>query len=179
MHNVSQEQAIDVMPVAATETTRFWRDPRFGGMECLSATFLTHEYSPHAHDTFSIGAIESGSQISTIQGTREQTGPGHLYLINPDEIHDGAPGGGGYRYRMIYPDAALLRDIIEDVTGRAFHGMPSFPRFLPRDPQMAAAFQMAHRRLEAKSGALEADEGKFSVLAALFGRHGKRHYPGR
>lgn len=172
MHNVSQEQAIDVMPVAATETTRFWRDPRFGGMECLSATFLTHEYSPHAHDTFSIGAIESGSQISTIQGTREQTGPGHLYLINPDEIHDGAPGGGGYRYRMIYPDASLLRDIIEDVTGRAFHGMPSFPRFLPRDPQMAAAFQMAHRRLEAKSGALEADEGMFSVLAALFGRHG-------
>ncbi|PZP43337.1 MAG: AraC family transcriptional regulator, partial [Agrobacterium fabrum] len=45
------------MPIAATETTRFWRDRRFGGMECLSATFLTHEYSPHAHDTFSIGAI--------------------------------------------------------------------------------------------------------------------------
>ncbi|HBT68693.1 MAG TPA: AraC family transcriptional regulator, partial [Agrobacterium sp.] len=43
---------------------------------------------------------------------------------------------------------------------------------LPRDPQMAIAFQMAHRRLEAKSGALEADEGMFSVLAALFGRHG-------
>lgn len=80
MHNVSQEQAIDVMPIAATETTRFWRDWRFGGMECLSATFLTHEYSPHAHDTFSIGAIESGSQISTIQGTTEQTGPGIFTL---------------------------------------------------------------------------------------------------
>ena len=119
-----------------------------------------------------IGAIESGSQISTIQGTTEQTGPGHLYLINPDEIHDGAPGGGGYRYRMIYPDTELLRDIIEDVTGRAFHGTPCFPKFLPHDPQMAAAFQIAHRRLETKSGALEADEGMFSVLAALFGRHG-------
>ncbi len=172
MHHVSQEQALDFMPVATTETTRFWRDRRFGGMECLSATFLTHEYSPHAHDTFSIGAIESGSQISTIQGTTEQTGPGNLYLINPDEIHDGAPGGGGYRYRMIYPDIELLRDIIEDVTGRTFHGTPSFPKFLPYDPHMAAAFQMAHRRLEAITGALEADEGMFSVLAAVFGRHG-------
>lgn len=172
MHNVSQEQAIDVMPLAAAETTRFWRDGRFEDMECLSATFLTHEYSPHAHDTFSIGAIESGSQISTIQGTTEQTGPGHLYLINPGEIHDGAPGGGGYRYRMIYPDMGLLRGVLEDVTGRAFHGTPFFPRFLPYDPQMAAAFQIAHRRLEGKSGALEADEGMFSVLAELFRRHG-------
>ncbi|WP_320199390.1 AraC family transcriptional regulator [Agrobacterium sp. rho-13.3] len=172
MHNVSQEQAIDFMPLAAAETTRFWRDGRFDGMECLSATFLTHEYSPHAHETFSIGAIESGSQISTIQGATEQTGPGHLYLINPDEIHDGAPGGGGYRYRMIYPGVALLRDVLEDVTGRAFHGTPSFPRFLPHDPQMATAFQMAHRRMEMKAGALETDEGMYSVMAELFRRYG-------
>ncbi|WP_183897531.1 AraC family transcriptional regulator [Rhizobium skierniewicense] len=172
MPNVSQEQAIDVMPLAATETTRFWRDGRFDGMECLSATFLTHEYSPHAHETFSIGAIESGLQISTIQGTTEQTGPGHLYLINPDDIHDGAPGGCGYRYRMIYPTIALLRNVIEDVTGRAFHGTPSFPRFLPYDPQMATAFQIAHHRMEMKVGALEADEGMYCVMAELFRRYG-------
>jgi AraC-like DNA-binding protein len=172
MHSVSQKQALDDMPLATTETTRFWRDRRFRHMECLSATFLTHEYSPHAHETFSIGAIESGSQISTINGTREQTGPGNLYLINPGQIHDGAPGGEGYRYRMIYPDMELLQEVIEDVTGRAFHGTPSFPRFLPKDPQMAAAFQIAHQRLEQKSGALEADEGMFSVLAELFRRHG-------
>lgn len=172
MHNVSQEHALNEMPLADAETTRFWRDGRFGGMECLSATFLTHEYAPHAHDTYSIGAIEDGSQISTIKGAREQTGPGNLYLINPGEVHDGAPGGGGYRYRMIYPDVNLLRDVLEDVTGRAFNGMPAFRHHLPHDPDMAAAFQSAHRRLETKAGALESDEGMFSVLAALFRRHG-------
>lgn len=172
MHNVSQEQAAEHMPLANTETTRFWRDGRFAGMECLSATFLTHEYSPHAHETFSIGAIENGSQISTINGTTGQTGPGNLYLINPDQIHDGAPGGGGYRYRMIYPDMALLRTILEDVTGRAVHGTPCFSNHIPHDPVMAAAFQSAHRKLETKAGALEADEGMFSVLAQMFLRHG-------
>lgn len=172
MHNVSQEQATEHMPLARAETTRFWRDRRFKDMECMTATFLTHEFSPHAHDTFSIGAIENGSQISTIKGTTERTGPGHLYLIDPGQIHDGAPGGDGYRYRMIYPDIALLSEVIEDVTGRAFHGTPSFPRFLPHDPQMARAFQTAHRRLESGAGALEADEGMFSVLAELFSRHG-------
>ncbi|MDR6101919.1 AraC-like DNA-binding protein [Agrobacterium larrymoorei] len=172
MHNVSQEQATDHMPLSRAETIWFWRDKRFKGMECMTATFLTHEFLPHAHDTFSIGAIENGSQISTIKGTTERTGPGHLYLIDPGQIHDGAPGGDGYRYRMIYPDVALLSDVIEDVTGRAFHGTPSFPSFLPHDPKMAQAFQIAHRRLESGAGALEADEGMFSVLAELFSRHG-------
>src|SRR6218665_3904915 len=117
MDNISQEQAADHMPLANAEATRFWRDSRFGGMECLTATFLTHEFAPHAHETFSIGAIECGSQIATIRGERESSGPGDLYLINPGEIHDGAPMAGGYRYRMIYPDLELLRDILEDVTG--------------------------------------------------------------
>ncbi len=172
MHNVSQEYALNVTPLADAETTRFWRDRRFDGMECLSATFLTHQYAPHAHDTYSIGAIESGTQISTIRGAREQTGPGRLYLINPGEVHDGAPGGSGYRYRMIYPDAALMRDVLEDVTGRAVHGIPAFVDHLPLDFDMAFAFQIAHRRLENNVGLLEADEGMFSVLVALLRRHG-------
>lgn len=81
METISQEKAIEAMPLEGAERTRFWRDPRFKGMECLSATFITHEFAPHAHDTFSIGAIEAGSQISTIKGERSQTGPGDLYQI--------------------------------------------------------------------------------------------------
>ena len=92
MHNISQAQAVDDMPLTKIEATRFWRDERFGDMECLTATFQTHEYAPHSHETFSIGAIEAGSQIARIRGSREETGPGHLYLINPEVVHDGVPG---------------------------------------------------------------------------------------
>ena len=173
MHNVSQEHALNAMPLAGEETTRFWRDARFGGMECLSATFLTHEYAPHAHDTYSIGAIERGAQISTIKGRTEQTGPGRLYLINPGEVHDGAPADTGYRYRMIYPDIALMRSVLEDASGRAIQGTPAFASHLPLDPALAQAFQAAHRRLEGNVGALEADESMFSVLVMLFRRHGE------
>jgi AraC-like DNA-binding protein/uncharacterized protein YjlB len=172
MHSVSQRQAAEAMPLAKVETARFWRDPRFRDMECLSASFLTHEYAPHAHDTFSIGAIEAGSQIATLAGRREETGPGDLYLIDPGVVHDGAPGGDGYRYRMIYPDTKLFVEILEDVTGKAFHATPSFPSQLPRDPEMANAFHAAHRTLESGAGALESDESMFCVLAALFARHG-------
>ncbi|CDZ30805.1 AraC family transcriptional regulator [Neorhizobium galegae] len=172
MQNVSQEQAADHMPLAQAETTRFWRDSRFGGMECLAATFLTHEFAPHAHDTFSIGAIERGAQVATIRGLRESSGPGDIYLINPGEIHDGAPGDGGYRYRMIYPDVALFREILEDVTGKSFEGTPAFGIQLLHDQALADAFHAAHRTLEEGSGALETSQAMFLVLDAVFRRHG-------
>lgn len=172
MHTISQEQALDVMPLEGAERTRFWRDARFDGMECLTATFITHEFAPHAHDTFSIGAIEAGSQISKIRGERSQAGPGDFYLINPDEIHDGHPGGGGYRYRMVYPSTELLVNILEDVTGRPFKGTPSFSKRMLRDPDLAHAFYHAHKALEQATGALEAEERMFGVLATMFERHG-------
>ena len=172
MKSISQEHAAAEQPLSGSEAARFWRAPRFRGMECLSATFITHEYAPHAHDTFSIGAIESGSQIATIQGAREETGPGDLYLINPGDIHDGAPGRSGYRYRMIYPDAGLFSEILEDVSGLAPKGTPAFAHRLVRDPELAAAFHHAHRMAEGEGGMLEADEGMFRLLSAIFLRHG-------
>jgi AraC-like DNA-binding protein len=173
MHNVSQRQATDAMPMTASERTSFWRDKRFRNMECMSATFITHEFAPHAHDTFSIGAIESGCQIACIRGEREFTGPGALYLLNPGEIHDGAPGvREGYRYRMIYPDSDLFTEILEDVTGRTFHGVPSFSRQLLCDPELAAHFHHAHRLTQEGKDALAAEESMYSVLARMFARYG-------
>jgi AraC-like DNA-binding protein len=173
MHNVSQQQAAEATPVSTTEKTRFWRDRRFRDMECLTASFITHEFSPHSHDTFSIGAIERGCQVAMIRGAREHTGPGALYLINPGEVHDGQPGAPeGYRYRMIYPDMEMLRDIIEDVTGRAFNGSPSFGRQLLTDAPLAGAFNRAHRAIEEGGATLQGEESMYGVLAAMFARHG-------
>lgn len=172
MHSVSQQQAAEATPVSRVEKARFWRDRRFRQMECLTASFITHEFSPHSHDTFSIGAIENGCQVAMIRGEREHTGPGALYLINPGEVHDGHPGAPeGYRYRMIYPDMTVLTEIIEDMTGRAFHGSPSFARQLLTDQPLAAAFNRAHRAIE-EGTALEGEEGMYGVLATMFARHG-------
>lgn len=173
MHSVSQEQATQAMPTDRVERTRFWRDSRFLGMECMTATFITHEFQPHSHDTFSIGAIEAGCQVAMIRGMREHTGPGALYLINPGETHDGQPGAEeGYRYRMVYPDTQVFIEILEDTTGRAVHGTPGFSRQLLTDPQLAAAFNRAHAKLEDGTSALESEESMYTVLAAMFARHG-------
>jgi AraC-like DNA-binding protein len=173
MQNVSQAEATEAIPVTEREKTAFWRANRFRNMECMAATFVTHEFAPHAHDTFSIGAIEAGCQIARIRGEQEYTGPGALYLLNPGEIHDGAPGiSEGYRYRMIYPDIELLTGILEDVTGRTFQGTPSFSRQLLRDEGLALDFQRAHRLVEEGADQLLAEEAMYGVLARMFARYG-------
>lgn len=173
MQNVSQSEATQAVPVTAKEKTVFWRAGRFQDMECMTATFITHEFAPHAHDTFSIGAIEAGCQIASIRGEREHTGPGALYLLNPGEIHDGAPGvSEGYRYRMIYPEIGLLKGILEDVTGRTFQGTPSFSRQLLKDESLALAFQKAHLLVEEGADPLLAEEAMYSVLARMFAQYG-------
>lgn len=173
MQSVSQEEAVRAIPPARVEHARFWRDRRFHSMECMKATFITHEFETHSHDSFSIGAIEEGCQLGMIRGESEHTGPGSLYLINPGEPHDGRPGGmEGYRYRMVYPDAVVFRDMLEEITGRVVHGTPSFGRQLVRDGQLAAAFLNAHARLEDGSSALQGEETMFTVLCTIFMRHG-------
>lgn len=172
MHTVSAAPAYHPpVVVPLRESTSFWRDHRFGGMECMRATFITHRFSPHAHEHFGIGAMETGLKLATIRGCKRVCGPGDLYLINPEEIHDGAPVGGVYRYRMIYPSVALVRELLEELSGRPVGGMPSFSEQMVSDPALAHGFNHMHRAMEETCGALEAEEGMVQVLSALFSRH--------
>lgn len=172
MHTVCLDRTDPRLSLAPPrEATQFWRDPRFGGMECMSATFITHRFSPHAHEHFGIGAMETGLKLATIRGCKRVCGPGDLYLINPEEIHDGSPVGGVYRYRMIYPSVAMVQDVLEEFSDRPSRGMPFFPEQIVHDPALARAFNQAHQVMQQNAGALEAEEGMLSVLVAIFTRH--------
>ncbi|MGV2070821.1 MULTISPECIES: AraC family transcriptional regulator [Rhizobium/Agrobacterium group] len=171
MHMLSSRPASLYQPLIR-EQTRFWRDARFGGMKCMSATFITHRFSPHAHEHFGIGAMETGQKIATIRGCRQVCGPGDLYLINPEEIHDGSPAGGVYRYRMIYPSVAMVCDVLQETGKRPSWGTPSFRQQIVTDPALAQAFNRMHRQIEQADGMLGAEEGMLDILTALFTRHG-------
>ena len=53
-------------PLSAGETARFFAAHRLDGIDCLSATFRTHVYPPHMHETYVIGTIESGQTSQTL-----------------------------------------------------------------------------------------------------------------
>lgn len=160
------------MPLSTREKVAFWRDRRFADMECMSATFHTLQFSPHSHDTFGIGAMEAGSQKYRIQGTAHTAGAGDLYLINPEEIHEGRPVDEGYRYRIIYPSVDLMREIMEDITGKPLAGTPSFRVAAAFAPDFAREFVVLHKQMETGQDRLEVEARFIDFLCRLMAVYG-------
>ncbi|HJQ59939.1 MAG TPA: AraC family transcriptional regulator [Vineibacter sp.] len=145
-------------PLAGGEQARFFTVDRFGGLECLAATFRTHRYALHTHDTYVIGAIVAGCETWRVRGARHYACPDDLVFVHPHEVHDGEPYGGGYRYRMTYPSVALLQDIAAQLSGRTGIGTPYFAEPVVRDPPGAALVEAAHCAMEHGADPLAADE---------------------
>ncbi|HYF55894.1 MAG TPA: AraC family transcriptional regulator [Salinarimonas sp.] len=156
------------------DVTLFWRVPRLRGLELLRATFRTHAYAPHTHETYAVAAILDGCEAFHHRGERRYAGPGQIALVCPDELHDGEPAAGFFEYRTIYPSVALMREIAEDLAGRPVPHAPWFPRSVVDDPELAAALARLHAALrpgEGGAGMLEADTRLVAFLARLVARH--------
>src|SRR5687767_11531282 len=99
-------------------------------------------FPPHFHDTWAIGVIEAGLlRLRTARG--EWIGSqGTILAFAPGEIHSAeALAPGGYRYRMVYPSAELVRDIGASLNGPAESQFQT-PVFV--DHQLAGALAKAH-----------------------------------
>ena len=177
MEFITQEQSLEHMPFRDGERVRLWRDPRYDALECINATFHPHEYARHTHDSYVVGIIESGCETYFCNGTQHYAGPGDFCMVNPEEVHDGAPHGGGYTYRMIYPSVPFMTEIAEDVFDRPCTVPPVFSHSMVRDPELAAEYSRVHRALEQSGDVLERDERMMIVLGKLLGRHAGQGTP--
>src|SRR5262245_40016307 len=94
-----------------------WSDEAFGSTEFLFAEYRDFIFSPHVHETFAIGVIESGGQEFRPGRASTLVMPaGTLCAINPGVVHEGrAATPQGWRYRMFYPSPALLAGALADV----------------------------------------------------------------
>jgi AraC-like DNA-binding protein len=105
------------------------------GVELYRAHIVRYAFEPHTHDAYGLGAIDSGVERFRYRGGEHLAAPGSLVLMNPDVLHTGrAETDGGWRYRMVYIEPALL----EAVTGE--RGW-SFAQPVGNDP--AAARRLA------------------------------------
>ncbi|MEW5424754.1 AraC family ligand binding domain-containing protein [Amorphus sp. 3PC139-8] len=173
MEPISQFDAWQTTETGPREHVAFWRAPRFDALECLAATFRTHEYAQHTHETYVVGVIERGCETFQVRGVRHFALPGDVCFVNPDEVHDGSPAADGYSYRMTYPTIELMTGLVEDMTGRPAGGTPSFVAPIVHDPELARRFSAAHRRLGAGSDALSQDEALTAVYADALARYAK------
>ena len=114
------EVSLDPALRAAGDMTHFWRVPRYR-LECLRATFRRYAYVRHTHETYAIAAILDGCE-TFYHREQHYASAGAIAVVCPDELHDGAPHGGGFEYRTFYPSVELMLEIAEDVAGRPSPG---------------------------------------------------------
>ncbi|WP_170181832.1 AraC family transcriptional regulator [Phreatobacter stygius] len=163
---ITQAQALGTLPLGQGEAARFFAASRFGGIDCLSATFVSHAYALHSHETYAIGSVLAGCEVWNARGRRHHAGPGDLVFNHPLDVHDGAPLDGGYSYRMTYPGLDFIRLVAGSIAGRVVTETPFFPEPVVRDPEGARLFTAAHAALEENHDGLAGEE----LLLRAFGR---------
>ncbi len=153
------------------EDAHYRRHPSEPGVDLLTARYVTHRYSRHAHPTYTLGLIESGVEEFDHGGTLLRAAKGQVALLNPEVVHTGQAGvPEGWRYRVLYPAIEVVRDVAAEL---GTPGTPYFPHTVIDDPQAARMLRSVH--LSAANGdPLAASSALRATLAGLLRRHASR-----
>lgn len=174
MSVVSPRVSLDPGRLPAGDVARFWRVPRYAGLDGLRARFRRHTYARHTHETFAFAAVVDGCETFHLRGEQRYAVPGSFAVVHPDEPHDGAPHGGYFEYRTLYPSPDLVREIAEEALDRPLSRAPFFREPVIDDPELAAEFAALHAALggEVPGTLLETDGRMVAFVAKLVARHG-------
>jgi AraC-like DNA-binding protein len=103
------------------------------GIEAMTL-FSNHAFPRHSHDQFGIGIMTSGAQRSWSIVGQVESEAGDVIMVNPGEMHDGAPVDGSARgWRILYLDPTL---VAREIADEGAHG-GLVVRPVARDPQLA------------------------------------------
>lgn len=112
------------------------------GVELFRARLRGRPFSRHRHDVYAIGVTEEGVQAFEYRGAVERSLPGQVFVLHPDEPHDGradAPGLFGYRQVYVSPDR--IASAMPALTGRP--GPLPFASPVTSDPILARVVRTA------------------------------------
>jgi AraC-like DNA-binding protein len=89
------------------------------GVELFRARLRGSPFKRHRHDVYAIGVTEEGVQAFAYRGTVERSLPGQVFILHPDELHDGrAEGPGLFGYRQIYLTPDRVASALPALMGR-------------------------------------------------------------
>ena len=153
-----------------------WTEPILpGGMEFLRASCVDHRYPAHFHDEFVIAAFQGGAQRHRIARHWGVARAGSLMFIPPGEVHTGeaAERGGGWNYCALYPTAAVLDMLADDMLckGGVFDfGLNS----LVHDPVLSRVIAGSLTTIAQSRDPVQKHCIAFDVLGSVIERYGRR-----
>jgi len=136
-----------------------------GGLEAVSAT-SAHVFPKHTHDTYGIGFLSAGGQISASGRGQVEAEAGQLITVNPGEVHDGAPIGRAPRsWHMLYLTPALVLDSTSDLVSSTSNLEFEYPVFA--DTGICNHLTALHRRFDHGMEELPTDALREVVVLVL------------
>jgi AraC-like DNA-binding protein len=132
------------------------------GFERVEVCFATQAFTPHRHDTYTIGVTLRGVQGFDYRGCSTRSLAGQAFVLHPDELHDGRPeADGGFRYRALYVEPRLIQDAL----GAA--SLPFVRDAVTDDPRLRAAILAALEDPEIAIDDLHFDHGLVRLADAM------------
>jgi AraC-like DNA-binding protein len=140
------------------------RAPSSPGIERIEAFFSGHGFDPHRHDTYAIGMTLQGVQAFRYRGAEERSVPGQVFVLHPDETHDGHAGSEeGFRYRILYIEPRAIQDAL----GERRLPLPFVRAVVSTDQRLAAAIAPALGDLDLSLEDLHRDQILLDLAEAL------------
>ena len=135
--------------------------PPSPGIERIEAYFAGHGFDPHRHDTYAIGYTIAGVQAFRYRGAGRQSLPGEVFVLHPDETHDGRAGTpSGFRYRILYVEPRLIGAALDAP-------LPFWREPVSNDARLARAIKPALDDLAAPLEELRRDQIVVEIADAL------------
>lgn len=133
-------------------------------MERIEAFFAGHAFDPHRHDTYAIGFTLHGVQSFRYRGAAERSVPGQVFVLHPDETHDGHAGTSeGFRYKILYVEPRAIHDAL----GEARCPLPFVRDAVSTNRRLAAAIMPALDDLDLALEELHRDQIILDLAEAL------------
>lgn len=106
---------------------------------CRAEAYLTgRAFSPHRHDTYAVGTTTTGVQAFDYRGSTRRSLPGNVFVLHPDELHDGRAGSdAAFGYRILY----IAPDLIRRAAGT--DSLPYVPEPVSANPRLRAIVSRA------------------------------------
>ncbi len=137
--------------------------PAGPGIERGEAFFAGHGFDPHRHDSYAIGYTLQGVQAFRYRGAARHSSAGQVFVLHPDETHDGRAGTDtGFRYRILYVEPRAIQAALGEG-----HALPFVSAAVSDDPRLAAAILPALDDLDRPLAALQRDQIVLDLAEAL------------
>lgn len=135
------------------------------GLEAVSAT-SDHVFPKHTHETYGIGFLSAGGQISASGRGQVEAEAGQLITVNPGEVHDGAPVGRMPRsWQMLYLTPNLVAESVSDLVSTTADLEFEFPVFA--DPAIHQRLVEVHTRLAGNDPEHDAEALREALILLL------------